>query len=138
MWNLTRSRRVASAILIGLAFTGLSACSAIGVGGSGENAGVPLEVRVTNDLREAEQVSVSLHSTAGRRQSLGTVASGETRSFEVTAQQGEDARYRLMAEPEDGETVLSRDLVLQENSIVDWDLRDNAIRVYQARDQASI
>lgn len=135
MGHLTTIRRATLALLTGLALTGFAACSAIGVGGGGNEGGVPLEVRVNNDLRASQQVSVSLHNTTGDQRTLGRVSAGETRSFEITADQGSDIRYRLMAEPVRGETILSRDVRVRENSILSWSLQDNEIEVFEARDQ---
>lgn len=38
---------------------------------------------------------------------------GDTKSFKATADPGKDVSYRLMAEPNRGETVLSREIVVR-------------------------
>lgn len=127
--------RGALVALVAGAFTAFSACSALGGGGSSSgDRGAQLEVRVNNDHSGADRVSVSLLNNEGNRRSLGEVSSGERRSFDVTADPGSDVVHRLMAESGRNETVVSPDIVVQENSIVTWHIRDNRIEVFVARE----
>lgn len=126
--------RSALPILMGVALTALSACGTLGIGGGGSR-GAQLEIRVNNDLPGFERVSVSLLDSDGNRQTLGNVDAGETRSFDATGDLESDLRYRLMAERGRGETILSPEIVVRERSIVTWNLRDNQLRVFEARDE---
>lgn len=125
--------RPALLVLLGVALATLSACATLGIGGGGGSA--DLEIRVTNDLGGFERVSVSLLDSEGNRQTLGDVDAGEMRSFDATGDLESDLRYRLMAEPRRGETILSPEIVVRERSIVTWSLRDNQVRVFEARDE---
>lgn len=136
MRYLKATSRGALCILAGMALTSLTACGTLGIGGGSEDRGAQLEVRVTNNLASFERVSVSLQNIEGQRHSLGDVDAGDTKSFEATADPGEDVRYRLMAEPNrGGETILSREIVIRQSSIVSWNLRDNQVEVHEARDR---
>lgn len=56
------------ALVVAGTFTALSACSALGGGGSSSaDRGAQLEVRVNNDQSGAERVSVSLLNSEGNR-----------------------------------------------------------------------
>lgn len=59
---------------------------------------------------------------------------GERRSFETTGDPQSSAHHRLMADSRRGETILSPEIVVKEHSIVTWDLRDNQVEVYEARE----
>lgn len=127
--------RCALPILMGVALTALSSCGTLGMGGGSSRGGAQLEIRVNNDLPGFDRVSVSLMDSDGNRQTLGNVDAGETRSFDATGDLESDLRYRLMAEPDRGETILSPEIVVRERSIVTWNLRDNRVRVFEARDE---
>jgi hypothetical protein len=126
--------RAALVLLVAGAFiTALSACSTLGGGGSDTDRGARMEVRVNNDHGGAERVTVSLMNADGNRRTLGEVNAGERRSFETTGDPESNVRHRLMAESRRGETILSPEIVVQENSIVTWHLRDNRLEVFVAR-----
>lgn len=127
--------RGALPILAGAAFAALSACSMLGGGGGGNGLEAQLQIRVNNDLGGFDPVTVSLIDDQGDRQTLGDVDSGETRTFDATEDLASGARYRLMAEPGRGETILSAEIVVRERSIIDWSLRSNRVRVFEARDE---
>jgi hypothetical protein len=127
--------RGALVLLVAGAFTALSACSTLGMGGgSSSDRGAQMEVRVNNDHSGAERITVSLMNAEGNRRSLGEVDAGERRSFETTGDPQSDVRHRLMAESRRGETILSPEIVIQEQSIVTWHIRDNRVEVYEARE----
>jgi hypothetical protein len=121
-------------LLVAGAFASLSACSTLG-GGSGSDRGAQMEVRVNNDHSGAERITVSLMNAEGERRSLGEVDAGERRSFETTGDPQKNVSHRLMAESRRGETVLSPEIVIQEQSIVTWYIRDNRVQVYEAREE---
>lgn len=62
--------------------------------------------------------------------------SGDRRSFETTGDPQSNVRHRLMAESRRGETILSPEIVVQEQSIVTWHIRDNRVEVFEARERA--
>lgn len=129
--------RGALVLLVAGAFTVLSACSTLGMGGgSNSDRGAQMEVRVNNDHSGAERLTVSLMNAEGERRSLGEVSSGENRSFETSGDPQESVRHRLMAESRRGETILSPEIVVQEQSIVTWHIRDNRVEVHEAREKA--
>jgi hypothetical protein len=131
--------RAALVLLAAGAFTALPACSTLGIGGGsdGEDRGARMEVRVNNDHSGAERVAVSLMNGEGDRRALGEVDAGERRSFDTTGDPKANVRHRLMAESWRGETILSPEIVVQENSIVTWHIRDNRVEVFVARETAS-
>lgn len=130
--------RAALVLLVAGAFTTLSACSTLGIGGgSGDDRGARMEVRVNNDHGGSERVTVSLMNGDGDRRALGEVNAGERRSFDTTGDPQSNVRHRLMAESWRGETILSPEIVVQENSIVTWHIRDNRVEVFEARETAS-
>lgn len=131
--------RAALVLLVAGAFTALSACSTIGIGGgsSGEDRGAQMEVRVNNDHGGAERLTVSLMNGEGNRRALGEVSAGERRSFDTTGDPQSNVRHRLMAESRRGETILSPEIVVQENSIVTWHIRDNRVEVFEVRETAN-
>lgn len=129
--------RGALVLLVAGAFTALTACSTLGMGGnSSSDRGAQMEVRVNNDHSGAERVTVSLMNAEGERRSLGEVSAGERRSFETSGDPQESVRHRLMAESRRGETALSPEIVVQENSIVTWHIRDNRVEVHDVRAKA--
>lgn len=129
--------RSALAFLVAGTFIVLSAaCSTIGLGGgSSSDRGAQLEVRVNNDHAGAERVTVSMLDGEGNRKALGEVRGGERRSFDTTGDPGSNARHRLMAESSRDETILSPEIVVRESSIITWNLRDNRVEVYEAREK---
>lgn len=127
--------RGALPILAGAALAALSACATLGGGSAGNGLDAELEIRVNNDLGGFDAVTVSLIDTQGNRQTLGDVDPGETRTFDATGDLASGDRYRLMAEPGRGETILSPEVVVRERSIVAWTLRSNRVRVFEARDE---
>jgi hypothetical protein len=129
--------RAALVLLVAGAFTALSACSTLGLGGSSGDRGAQMEVRVNNDHGGAERLTVSLMNGEGNRRALGEVSAGERRSFETTGDPQANVRHRLMAESRRGETILSPEIVVQENSIVTWHIRDNRVEVFEVRETAS-
>lgn len=120
-------------LLTGTALAAFSACATLG-GSPGADPATEMEIRVNNNLGEFERVSVSLMDDAGNRQRLGEVDAQETRSFDATGDFDIGARYRLMAEPDRGQTILSPEIVIREGSIVAWDLRANRVQVFEARE----
>lgn len=129
--------RAALALLVAGSFTALSACSTLGLGGGSDtDRGAQMEVRVNNDHGGAERVTISLMNGDGNRRALGEVDGGEQRSFATTGDPEANVRHRLMAESRRGETILSPEIVVQENSIVTWHLRDNRVEVFVARETA--
>lgn len=129
--------RGALVLLVAGAFTALSACSTIGLGGGdSSDRGAQMEVRVNNDHSGAERLSVSLMNAEGDRRSLGEVDAGERRSFETTGDPQSNVRHRLMAESRRGETILSPEIVVQEQSIVTWHIRDNRVEVFEAQEKS--
>lgn len=129
--------RAALALPVAGAFTALSACSTLGVGGSSDDRVAQMEVRVNNDHGGAERVTISLMDGEGNRRALGEVNAGERRSFDTTGDPQSNVRHRLMAESRRGETTLSPEIVVQENSIVTWHLQDNRVEVFEARNTDS-
>lgn len=132
----TPTPRGALVLAVAGAFTVLSACSTVGIGGSNDDRGAQLEVRVNNDHSGAERVTVSLMDGEGNRRTLGEVEAGERRSFETTGAPESNVRHRLMADSQRGETILSPEIVVKEQSIITWDLRDNRVEVFEAREKA--
>ncbi|MFW6192515.1 MAG: hypothetical protein ACOC83_03425 [Gemmatimonadota bacterium] len=129
--------RLALAALVAATVPLLSACSSLGMGGgSSSDRGAQMEVRVNNDHSGAERVTVSLMNAEGNRRSLGEVSAGERRSFDTSGDAEKNVRHRLMAESRRGETVLSPEIVVQEQSIVTWHIRDNQVEVYEAREKS--
>lgn len=125
--------RSALVLLMAGAFPLLSACSLSGGGGSGaEERGTQLDIRVNNDHAGAERVTVSLLNGEGNRRTLGEVSPGERRTFEVTGDPGTDVHQRLMAESRRAETVVSPDIVVQEQSIITWHIRENRLEIFVA------
>ena len=134
--NIPRTRfRGALVLLVAGTFSVLTACSTLGFGG-GSDRGAQMEVRVNNDHSGAEQVSVSLMNAEGDRRSLGEVNAGDRRSFDTTGDPQSNVRHRLMAESRRGETILSPEIVIQEQSIVTWHIRDNRVEVFESREKA--
>lgn len=127
--------RGALPILAGAALAALSACATLGGGGAGDGLEAQLEIRVNNDLGGVDAVTVSLLDDQGNRQTLGNVDAGETRTFDATGDLASGDRYRLMAEPRRGETIVSPEIVVRERSIVAWTLRSNRVRVFEARNE---
>lgn len=130
--------RSALVLMLAGAFTLLSACSMPGGdGNSTEERGAQLDIRVNNDHAEAGRVTVSLLNGEGNRRTLGEVSAGERRTFEVTGDPGTNVRQRLMAESRRDETVVSPDIVVQEQSIVTWHIRENRVEIFVAQEKAN-
>lgn len=129
--------RATLALLVAGTFTVLSACSTLGMGsGSSGDRVAQMEVRVNNNYSGAERVTISLMDADGNRRALGEVNAGERQSFDTTGDPQANMRHRLMAESRRGETTLSPEIVVQENSIVTWHLQDNRVEVFEARERA--
>lgn len=128
-----RAIQIVRGTLLILAAAALAACATLR--GGQEMPRAELEIRVTNDLRSPGPVSVSLLDHEGNRETLGEVEAGATRSFDATTDLEEEGRYRLMAEPERGEAILSPEVMVREGSIIRWNLRDNTVQVFEARDK---
>lgn len=128
MNRLTTLRRALPALAVGL----LAACASLGgSAGGAEDSDSAVEVRVDNNVRGGADVSVALVDAQGNRRSLGTVSQGATRSFDVSVSPAAQAHYRLMAEPDAGETLVSPDLTISGRAIIQWELRSNQLQTFR-------
>lgn len=128
MNRLQTLRRVLPALAAGI----LAACASLGgSAGGGEGPETAVEVRVDNNVRGGADVSIALVDAQGNRRSLGTVSQGATRSFDVTVSPDAQEHYRLMAEPDAGETLVSPDLTISSRAIIQWELRSNQLQTFR-------
>lgn len=95
-----------------------------------ENTAVTNDIRieVRNNLSDGGNVTVFIEPALEIRTQLGSLASGETRTFVFTPPELNRV-VRLIATSSMGPTIVSRGLTVPRGGNLSWDLRVNSLRV---------
>jgi hypothetical protein len=121
--------RIMKLILV-LGIAGLSAgCFGV-LGGGGPQASATVVVR--NDLDPPGTLTVVLRQGDNDRETLGTLAPGEERTFTYSSSSLQ-GNYQLLARQSSGAAVTSRAFTLFADARVHWQVGANSLSVTEAR-----
>jgi hypothetical protein len=123
-------KRRITRLVLALVFVGLSAgCAGILGGGAPQSSAT---VAVRNDLNPPGTLTIVLRQGDRDRETLGTLAPGEERTFTYSSSSLQ-GNYQLLARESSGAAVMSRAFTLFADARVHWLVGANSLSVVEAR-----
>lgn len=119
-------------VLMLVALPLLAACAA--GGGQATPSGDEVVVQVENNIRPYRDVTVRIVTPTGLRQLLGSANPGRTTTLRYRGSIIQD-NYRLVAQIQEGEEIISQPFVPFPGARVVWSLPQNGLSVYAPEEE---